>query len=113
MARVGLLWGVPEALRAKPVPGQTPIVKGTGARFKVNLISAFSPKAQLRFMSTEGNVTADVFIEFLKRLINGRERPAFLIVDGHPVHRIAKVKAFVERTKGRLRLFRLPSYSPA
>jgi len=92
--------------------GQTPIVKGTGARFKVNLISAISPKGQLRFMCTEGNVTADVFIEFLKRLINGREKPVFLIVDGHPVHRSAKVKAFVEKTKGRLRLFRLPSYSP-
>ncbi len=52
--------------------GQTPIVKGTGARFKVNLISAISPKGRLRFMCAEGNVTADVFIEFLKRLINGR-----------------------------------------
>jgi transposase len=92
--------------------GQTPIVKATGARFKLNLISAISPKGQLRFMCTQGNVTADVFTDFLKRLIKGRDKPIFLVVDGHPVHRSAKVAKFVEKNKERLRLFRLPSYSP-
>ncbi|MGL1835187.1 IS630 family transposase, partial [Rhodocyclaceae bacterium SMB388] len=90
----------------------TPIVKATGARFKLNLISAISPKGQLRFMCTQGNVTADVFIDFLKRLIKGRDKPIFLVVDGHPAHRSTKVARFVEERKERLRLFRLPSYSP-
>lgn len=92
--------------------GQTPIVKATGARFKLNLISAISPRGQLRFMCTQGNVTADLFIDFLKRLIKGRDKPIYLVVDGHPVHRSAKVARFVEQRKERLRLFRLPSYSP-
>lgn len=64
--------------------GVTPVVKTTGARFKLNLISVINPKGQLRFMCTEGNVTADVFIEFLKRLMHGSTRPIFLVVDGHP-----------------------------
>jgi len=38
--------------------------------------------------------------------------PVFLIVDGHPVHRSKAVKEFVDSTKGQLRLFHLPSYSP-
>jgi len=63
-------------------------------------------------MCTEGNVTADVFIEFLKRLMQGTTRPIFLVVDGHPVHRSAKVRKFVEGFDGKLRLFRLPAYSP-
>ena len=63
-------------------------------------------------MCTEGNVTADVFIEFLKRLMQGATRPIFLVVDGHPVHRNAKVRKFVEGLDGKLRLFRLPAYSP-
>jgi len=92
--------------------GATPVIKTTGARFKVNLISAISPKGQLRFMCNKGNVTADVFIEFLKRLVQGSTKPIFLIVDGHPVHRSAKVRKFVEGLEGKLRLFRLPAYSP-
>jgi hypothetical protein len=55
-------------------------------------------------MCTEGNVTADVFIEFLKRLMQGSTRPIFLIVDGHPVHRSAKVRKFVEGLDGKLQL---------
>lgn len=92
--------------------GVTPTVRTTGARFKLNLISAISPKGQLRFMCSEGNVTADVFIEFLKRLLQGAARPIFLVVDGHPVHRSAKVRKFIEGLDGKLRLFRLPAYSP-
>ena len=92
--------------------GATPVVQTTGARFKLNLISAISPKGQLRFMCNEGNVTAEVFIDFLKRLIQGSTTPIFLIVDGHPVHRSAKVRKFVESLDGQLRLFRLPAYSP-
>ena len=34
------------------------------------------------------------------------------MLDGHPVHRSAKVRKFAESTDGQLRLFFLPSYSP-
>lgn len=92
--------------------GQTPIVEKTGARFSVNMISAISPKGQLRFMIFDGKMNADKFIEFLERLIYKVDKPIFLILDGHPVHKSKKVKGFVEATKGRLRLFILPPYSP-
>ena len=92
--------------------GQTPVIKTTGARFKVNLISAISPRGELRFMGTDGRVTADVFVEFLRRLLVKQDRPVFLVVDGHPVHRSAAVKRFVQGTNGKLRLFQLPPYAP-
>ncbi|HSH70986.1 MAG TPA: IS630 family transposase [Deferrisomatales bacterium] len=92
--------------------GKTPVVETTGARFSVNMISAISAKGQMRFMTVEGTVTAIRFVQFLERLMDGQERPVFLIVDGHPVHRAKKVKEFVTNTGGKLRLFRLPSYSP-
>ena len=63
-------------------------------------------------MVVRGGVGADVFINFLKRLIHGQRRPIFLIVDGHPSHRSKKVKAYVESLQGKLRLFFLPPYSP-
>ena len=93
--------------------GRTPIVTSTGARYGMSLISAITAKGQMRFMIKEqGGVNADVFIEFLKRLVTGAKRPIFLIVDRGPAHIARKTAAFVESTKGALRLFFLPSYSP-
>jgi transposase len=59
-----------------------------------------------------GGVNADVFIEFLKRLVIGAKRPIFLIVDRGSAHRVRKTKAFVESLGSRLKLFFLPPYSP-
>ncbi len=92
--------------------GKTPVVEGTGARFRVNLISAVSSKGHMRFMVTKNSFKAAEFIEFLKRLVHNADRPIFLIVDGHPTHRAKKVTKFVESLDGRLRLFFLPPYSP-
>ena len=92
--------------------GQTPVVKQTGQRFSLNMISAVSPKGQLRFMVTPKRIGAWVFVEFLKRLMHGWDKCIFLIVDGHPTHKARLVKTFVEKVKGQLRLFYLPPYSP-
>jgi len=92
--------------------GKTPVVRVTGQRFSLNMISAISPKGSLRFMVVKGGVGAKVFITFLKRLMHSRRRPVFLIVDGHPAHRAKLVKKYVESTRGKLRLFSLPPYSP-
>jgi len=92
--------------------GQTPVVPATGQRFGMNLISAISPRGDFRFMTVEGRMNAEKFIEFLKRLIHNASRPVFLIVDRHPSHRAKKVLAFVRSTEGRLRLFFLPPYAP-
>lgn len=92
--------------------GQTPVVEATGARFSVNLISAVSAQGALRFMTIDGRLNAERFIDFLKRLLHNATRPIFLIVDQHSVHKSRKVREFVEATEGALRLFFLPSYSP-
>ena len=92
--------------------GQTPVVRTTGARFGLNLISAVTPRGRMRFMIVKGRMTAAKFCAFLKRLLHKARRPVFLIVDGHPTHRAAAVKRFVHATEGRLRLFCLPGYSP-
>jgi transposase len=93
--------------------GETPVVATTGARHAMSLISAIMSKGLIRFMIKEtGGVNADVFIEFLKRLLVGAERTIFLIVDRGPAHRAKKTKAFVETLGGRLKLFFLPPYSP-
>lgn len=94
------------------VRGQTPIVPATGQRYGLNLISAVSPRGQMRFMTVTGRMNAGKFIDFLKRLLHNQKRPVFLIVDGHPSHRARKVFDFIRSTRGKLRLFFLPGYSP-
>ncbi len=72
--------------------GETPTVKVTGRRFGLNMISAISSKGDFRFMIQEGTVTAQVFRDFLKRLMVGAKQPIILVVDGHPVHKSKRVK---------------------
>src|SRR5258708_25739321 len=59
-----------------------------------------------------GGVSADVFIEFLRRLLVGAKNKIFLIVDRGPAHVAKKTKSFVAGLDGKLRLFYLPPYSP-
>jgi transposase len=93
--------------------GETPIVLSTGARYRMSLISAVTSRGHMRFMIKEkGGVNADVFIEFLRRLMVGSKNKIFLIVDRGPAHVAKKTKAFVGSVSDRLRLFYLPPYSP-
>jgi transposase len=92
--------------------GHTPVVRTTGARHSINLVSAVTAKGALRFACYEGKFTSAAFIDFCKRLLHDAAGPVFLVVDGHPTHRSRQVKEFVASTEGRLRLFCLPGYSP-
>jgi hypothetical protein len=50
--------------------GETPVVATAGTRHAMSLISAITSKGRMRFMiKARGGVNADVFIEFLKRLL--------------------------------------------
>ncbi|MBS0175083.1 MAG: hypothetical protein JSR64_13680, partial [Nitrospira sp.] len=45
-------------------------------------------------------IGATAFLEFLKRLMICADKPAFLIVDGHPIHKATLIKAYVESLNG-------------
>ncbi|MGH9566375.1 MAG: IS630 family transposase [Candidatus Angelobacter sp.] len=92
--------------------GRTPIVQGTGSRMSVNMISSVSAQGKMHFSFFEGNMNAAKFIDYLTDLLHDVPDKIFLIVDGAPAHRAAKVSTFVESTGGRLKLFLLPPYSP-
>jgi len=92
--------------------GETPVVKKTGRRFSLNMISAISPRGAMRFMVTKERINSNVFLQFLKRLMVGASRPVFLIVDNVSTHKSKRVQEFVAQLQGRLRLFYLPPYSP-
>ena len=92
--------------------GKTPVVKATGARYGLNMISAVSAQGGFRFMTVQGSVNATVFCEFLRRLITGLQQKVFLVVDGHPAHKAKLVQRFVQKHIDRIELFFLPPYAP-
>jgi transposase len=92
--------------------GRTPVVKATGARHALNMISAITAQGLLRFSTYTGSFTASVFIDFCRKLVTDTPGPVYLVVDGHPTHRAKAVKDYVASTHGRLHLFTLPAYSP-
>ncbi len=92
--------------------GHTPIIKGTGKRLSVNMISAVSAQGKMHFSFLEGNTNAATFIDYLKKLLHDIPGKIFLVVDGHSAHTATETKKYVASTEGRLRLFCLPPYSP-
>ena len=101
--QVGRTWGR---------KGQTPVVLGTGKRFRCNVLSTITNRGTLRFQVFHGRFTAPVFIGFLRRLLKASQKKVFLIVDRHPVHRSKKVSEWLAKHENKIRLFFLPAYSP-
>lgn len=101
-----------QAGRSYGIKGRTPVIPGTGQRFGCHMISAIANRGELSFMIFQRRFTAAVFIVFLGRLLRLVQRPVYLIVDGHPVHKAGKVRRWVEARADRIKLFFLPGYSP-
>ena len=117
--KAGVFWGDEMGLRSDHCAGrsfgkrgQTPVIPGTGKRFRCNMISAITNKGRLNFMIFRQRFSAEVFLEFVTRLIKQAEQKVFLIVDGHPVHRSKEVYEWVSAHREQIRLFFLPGYSP-
>ncbi|MFZ0736747.1 MAG: IS630 family transposase [Candidatus Acidiferrales bacterium] len=95
--------------------GQTPVVFGTGQRFRCNMISSITNRGRLAFMIFRQRFTARVFLNFLRRLVRltrKTRRKVFLIADGHPVHKSRSVSRWLAEHAAQIRIFWLPSYSP-
>jgi transposase len=92
--------------------GQRPVVKSTGQRFGLNVISAISPKRGLRFKVVERSIRSKEFISFLEGLLRQTDRPIIVLADHHSIHFSKAVREFARPWRHRLKLFSLPAYSP-
>ncbi len=117
--RARVYWGDETGLRSDDVrgrcyapKGQPAVVRVPGRRFGCNVISALTNKGEMNFMVFEGRFRAEQFIGFCERLIKQSAAKAFLIVDGHSVHRCTKVRDWLETRTEQIELFFLPGYAP-
>jgi transposase len=100
---VGTTWGA---------RGQTPIVRTTGTRRRINVISALSPRGRLWFRCYHGTLTATRYVEFLRALLRDIRGPIVLVHDRHPAHIAAAVRRFIQENRHRLSVHELPPYAP-
>jgi len=92
--------------------GETPVIKRTGQRFSLNMISAISNRGHLQFMIIDGRFNGDVFISFLQQMTKYSKKKIFFITDGHPAHKTKKLKQWLDDNKHKIEVFFLPPYSP-
>jgi transposase len=100
---VGTTWGA---------QGQTPIVRVTDTRRRINVISAISPRGRLWFRCFHGKLNALLYIEFLKGLLHDISKRLVVIHDRHPAHMAAATRRFIAANKARLSVHELPAYAP-
>lgn len=99
-------------MRTWGLKGQTPTLRTSGQRQGINAISAISNSGGFWYRVYTEKFNSTVFIDCLGELIENRDKPVFVIMDGHPVHRSKAVQAFVKEMAGRLSIFILPPYAP-
>ena len=92
--------------------GETPVIKKTGQRFSLNMISAISNRGHLQFMILEGRFNGEVFQTFLQQLIKYSRQKIYFVTDGHPAHKTKKLNEWLSENKERIEVFFLPPYSP-
>lgn len=108
--------------------GQTPVVEDSGDRFGVKLISAVSPRGDLRFAVIEGRMNSEKFIGFaagywekiraavslrsaLQKLHADAGKPILVIADNASSHSSGKVEKFARESQA-IHLGYLPKYAP-
>lgn len=90
---------LPEAAYAPR--GRRAIARIAGRRAGANMISAIANSGQMSFGVFEGGFTADVFIDFLGRLIATHQgRKIYLVVENHSTHHAKKVRPRLARDGG-------------
>ena len=114
-----IFWGDETGLRSDDVRGRsyaprgrTPEVRVNHRRANLGLISAVTNRGEVRWMVLDGAIKAPGLLRFLARLVREADGKVFLILDRLPVHRSAKVRAWLVGREAEIEVFHLPGYSP-
>jgi len=92
--------------------GQTPRVEDSGDRFSLKMISAVSPRGDMKFQCFTGRMNGKRFVEFLKKLRADAGRPIIVIADNASYHGSGPVQRYVEQSQGQVVVEHLPAYCP-
>ena len=90
--------------------GHAQYIGGTAEQFESTMLSATTNKKRVYFMAAESvaHVKADLFLEFLKRLVRHSQRKLFIITDNFFVKRSKKIKLWLAENVSQIRAISLP-----
>lgn len=92
--------------------GKTPEIPSYSKIEKINMISAITNHGTCRFMCYEENMTQQLFINFMERLIKDADRKVLFIVDNLKVHHGKIVQEWLGNHKEEIEIFYTSPYSP-
>jgi transposase len=92
--------------------GQTPVVERPGQRQSISAASAVNSTGAFWYCTYEGGLTAELFVDLLRRMMCRWMKPVHLVVDGLPAHKTKLVKDHVASTNDMLTPHFLPGYAP-
>ena len=101
--QVGRTWGK---------RGETPIVKSTGKRGRVNSFTAISVTGGFWSEMFEQNLNGEIFCDLLDEFMATRKKNVVLIMDSHPAHTANATEAHMKSYGSRLTFHYLPTYAP-
>jgi glucans biosynthesis protein len=99
----GLTWGK---------IGETPVVPDSGGRYGLSVISAVSPRGDMRFSFRAERMDSAGFIPFLKKLHKDARKPILVITDNAPSNHTKETQRVIAEQQGEILLALLPAYSP-
>jgi len=94
-----------QAGRSYAPAGQTPVIKKTGQRFSLNMISAISNRGHLQFMIIDGRFNSEVFEMFLRQMIKYSRQKIYFVTDGHPARKTKKLNEWLSLNKKKIEVF--------
>jgi len=89
-----------------------PVVRDSGGRFGLKVISAVTLRGGMRFSFIEERINPARFIELLKKLRKDAARPIISITDNAHYHHSKETQAFVDSQPNSIMMASLPAYSP-
>jgi transposase len=117
--KADIYWGDETTVKACDVRGrgyaprgETPVVHRTEKKENVSMVSAITNRGKIYWKLHEGSINAEKFKEFVERLVQGKKRKVYLILDNAKPHHSRILTGWVEENKKRVALFYLPPYSP-
>ncbi len=92
--------------------GETPVVRDSGSRFGLKVISAVTLRGDMRFSFIEGKMNSARFIQFLKKLRKDAGRPIIVIADNARYHHSKETQKCIEAEADSILMAFLPAYLP-
>lgn len=90
---------------------ETPVVQDNGDRFGLRLISAVSPRRDLKFAAFDGYMTSERFIDFLKKLRADTGKPIIVIADNTKFLKNVAAKRYLRPSAEGIRIEHLQNYA--